>query len=149
MRSECGDIRHQQFQDDEFDAIVSIDAFEYFGTDVRFLPSLLRCLRPRGRVGMTTPALRPDPYERGIPQVVEEVVGWEAAGWHAPEWWATHWRLTGLVTDVRSRMQSGGREDWLRWSMALSEDHASPIQRMLRGLSDEQLGFAVVSATKL
>ncbi len=30
----CGDIRHQQFEDGEFDAIVSIDAFEYFGTDV-------------------------------------------------------------------------------------------------------------------
>ena len=26
-------VRHLRFQNDEFDAIVSIDAFEYFGTD--------------------------------------------------------------------------------------------------------------------
>ena len=39
------DVRHLPFQDDEFDAIVSIDSFEYFGTDVHLLPVLLRVLR--------------------------------------------------------------------------------------------------------
>jgi len=55
------DARNLPFGDNEFDAIVSIDAFEYFGTDVHFLPRLLRLLRPGGRIGMSTPALSTDP----------------------------------------------------------------------------------------
>ena len=35
------DVRKLPFSDGEFDAIVSIDAFEYFGTDVHLLPKLV------------------------------------------------------------------------------------------------------------
>ena len=143
-----GDARDLPFDDEEFDAIVSVDAFEYFGTDVRFLPGLLRVLKTSGRLGMTTPALRDDPYRVPPPASVTEVVGWEAASWHSPEWWATHWELTGLVTDVRARMQEGGRDDWLVWSRALGEDEDGTITRMLLADSDDQLGFALVSARK-
>lgn len=44
------DARDLPFDEHQFDVIVSVDAFEYFGTDVRFLPGLLRCLRPAGRI---------------------------------------------------------------------------------------------------
>ena len=44
------DVRQLPFPDDAFDAIVSIDAFEYFGTDVHLLPVLLRVLKPAGRL---------------------------------------------------------------------------------------------------
>lgn len=57
------DARDLPFDEHQFDVIVSVDAFEYFGTDVRFLPGLLRCLRPAGRIAVSTPALRVDPYE--------------------------------------------------------------------------------------
>ena len=99
------DVRNLPFADDHFDAVVSIDAFEYFGTDVRLLPTLLRVLKPGGRLAMSTPALRIDPYDGPIPDYVREVAGWEAAGWHSPDWWRRHWELSGLVHDVRARWQ--------------------------------------------
>jgi cyclopropane fatty-acyl-phospholipid synthase-like methyltransferase len=49
-----GDIRTVQI-DGVFDAIVSIDAFEYFGTDVQLLPRVLKYLCPGGRLGISTP----------------------------------------------------------------------------------------------
>ncbi len=143
-----GDVRDAPFEDGEFDAIISIDAFEYFGTDVRLLPSLVRLLKTRGGIGMTTPALRTDPYQSPPPAYVTDVIGWEAAGWHAPEWWATHWRLSGLVDNVTARMQEHGREDWLRWSRALGGDESGPVVSMLRADDNDQLGFAIVSARK-
>ena len=45
------DARNLPFADGEFDAIVSIDAFEYSGTDVHLLPSLLRVHGPAGVLG--------------------------------------------------------------------------------------------------
>lgn len=63
------------FADDEFDAMVSIDSYEYFGTDVRFLPSLIRVIKPSGRLGMSTPALRDDPYLVAPPVCVTELIG--------------------------------------------------------------------------
>ncbi len=77
-----------------------------------------------------------------------DVIGWEAAGWHAPEWWATPWRLFGLVDDITARMQEGGRDDWLRWSRVLGHDDEEAVVRMLQQDSDDQIGFAIVSATK-
>ena len=68
------DVRHLPFQNDEFDAIVSIDAFEYFGTDVHLLPVLLRVLKAGGVIGMTTPGLRPRPLRgRGPGQGLDSV----------------------------------------------------------------------------
>jgi cyclopropane fatty-acyl-phospholipid synthase-like methyltransferase len=61
------DVRQLPSADGEFDAIVSIDAFEYFGTDVHLLPALLRVLKSGGTIGMTTPGLEPDPYEADVP----------------------------------------------------------------------------------
>jgi len=143
-----GDVRDLPFRDREFDAIVSIDAFEYFGTDVRLLPALLRVLKTGGRIGMTTPALRTDPYQNPPPTYVTEVAGWEAAAWHALEWWVTHWRLSGMVDNITARMQEHGREDWLRWSRALGEAEDGSVARMLKADVQDQIGFAIVVATK-
>jgi SAM-dependent methyltransferase len=135
------------FADDEFDAVISVDSYEYFGTDVHFLPALLRVIKPSGRLGVSTPALRVDPYLVEPPAYVTEVVGWEAACWHAPSWWATHWQLSGLVEDIQSRLQEGGREDWLLWSQALGDQDAA-TRRMLLADEDGQIGFALITATK-
>lgn len=142
------DVRHLPFGADEFDAIVSIDAFEYFGTDVHLLPGLLRVLRPGGTMAMTTPALSIDPYVQAPPAQVAAVAGWEAAAWHAPQWWKRHWELTGLVAAVRARMQPGSREDWILWARAAGEVDAGPLLTMLTSMAPDEIGFALVSAVK-
>jgi cyclopropane fatty-acyl-phospholipid synthase-like methyltransferase len=142
------DARDLPFAADEFDAVVSIDAFEYFGTDVWFLPGLLRLLRSGGRIGISTPALRVDPYESAPPAPVTAAVGGEAAAWHAPTWWQRHWELTGLLTGVTARMQEGSRDDWIRWARAF-EEADSPVLTMLTSLGPDDIGFALVSATKV
>lgn len=143
-----GDIRQLEFGAAEFDAILSIDAFEYFGTDVQFLPSLLNVLKPGGTVGISTPALKLDPYLQPPPAPVTALVGWEAAAWHAPKWWHHHWELTGLVTDVTARMQPGSRDDWILWARATGELDDGPLLTMLSSLAADEIGFALVRASK-
>lgn len=143
-----GDVRHLPFDDAEFDAIVSVDAFEYFGTDVQLLPALLRVLKPGGRIAISTPALKVDPYLQAPPEQVSAVVGWEVAAWHTPNWWQRHWELTGLVENVTARMQPGSRDDWMLWARATGAGDGDPLLTMLASVAPDEIGFALVSAVK-
>jgi cyclopropane fatty-acyl-phospholipid synthase-like methyltransferase len=49
-----GDVRTVELSEATYDAIVSLDAWEYFGTDVHFLPQLARALKPGGALGFVT-----------------------------------------------------------------------------------------------
>lgn len=138
-----GDVRRLPFGDGEFDAIISIDAFEYFGTDVHLLPDLLRVLRPGGTIAMSTPALSVDPYVQAPPALVTALVGWEAAAWHAPGWWKRHGQLTGLVTQVTARLQPGSRDDWIWWARAAGEVDGGPLLTMLISMARDEIGFAL------
>ena len=46
-----------------FDAIVSVDAFHYFGTDIRYLAYLARYGRPGAQIGVAVPSNSADPEE--------------------------------------------------------------------------------------
>ncbi|MFJ9821989.1 hypothetical protein ACIRU3_43495 [Streptomyces sp. NPDC101151] len=68
--------------------IVSIDAFEYFGTADGYLPCLAHTLRPGGQLGIATPAMTRGVRELGtIPPHIKRVVGKEAIAWHTAHWW--------------------------------------------------------------
>lgn len=144
------DARALPFDDGAFDAIVCIDAYEYFGTDVHALPTLLRVLAPGGRVGVATPSTRRELRDLGgIPSHIQEVVGWEALAWPTAESWRFLWEQTGL-TDVVAREQEGAAADWLRWTRFTASGSADSdaVIRMLEADAGELLTFALVSGTK-
>jgi SAM-dependent methyltransferase len=135
------------FEWDSFDAIVSVDAFEYFGTADSYLPYLLRFLRSGGQLGMATPAMTREVRDLGaIPSHIRELVGWEAIAWHTPDWWRFQWEITELVTVTSARMQEGGWENWLLWARAAEQSQATVD--MLVADKGEYLGFALVTALK-
>lgn len=143
------------FERESFDAIVSIDAFQYFGTADNYLPYLVQFLRPGGQLGMATPALTREIRELGaIPAHIKKVVGWEAIAWHTAQWWRFHWEITGLVTVTAARLQPDGWRDWLLWYEASvaykSPRHASrpAAIEMLIADGGELLTFALVAARK-
>ena len=144
------DARSLPFDDGAFDAIVCIDAYEYFGTDVHALPGLLRVLAPGGRIGVATPSIRAELRELGrIPAHIREVVGWEALAWPTAAAWRFLWEQTGLV-EVTAREQEDGAADWLRWTRftATGSPDSDAVIRMLEADAGELLTFALVAGTK-
>ncbi|MGV9453705.1 SAM-dependent methyltransferase [Streptomyces sp. NPDC003635] len=143
------------FEPDSFDAIVSIDAFEYFGTADGYLPYLVRFLRPGGQLGVATPGMTREVRELGaIPAHIKRVVGWEALAWHTPEWWRFQWEITELVDVTSARLQKDAWRDWLLWARACAEarpdgvEANQPVIDMLMEDGGEFLSFALVTARR-
>ncbi|WP_328223425.1 SAM-dependent methyltransferase [Streptomyces sp. NBC_00310] len=144
------------FEEGSFDAVVSVDAFEYFGTADSYLPYLVRFLRPGGQLGVATPALTREVRDLGfIPAHIKDVVGWEAIAWHTAEWWRFQWAVTELVDVTSARLQEDGWRDWLLWARAGVERRPSPsggvdqaVVEMLEADEGEYLTFALVTARK-
>jgi SAM-dependent methyltransferase len=138
-----------------FDAVISIDAYEYFGTADSYLAYITRFLKPRGQLAVATPALRREVRDLGgIPPHIRACVGWEAMAWHTAAWWRFQWEVTELVTVTSARLQANGWHDWLLWARA-GLDHGSgdrqaieKVIAMLEADNGQLLTFALVAAYK-
>jgi len=147
------DARHLPFGDDAFDAVVCIDAYEYFGTDDHYLPYLTRFLKPGGQLGIAAAAMRRDVRELGgIPSHIRACVGWEALAWHPADWWRFQWEATDLVSVTSARLQDDGWADWLLWHQVGREVRgeasggADAVLDMLEADQGQLLTFPLVTA---
>lgn len=135
-----------------FDAIVCIDAYEYFGTADGYLAYLTKFLKPGGQLGIATPAMKTEIRELGrIPAHIKQCVGWEAIAWHTAEWWRFQWAITELVDVTSARLQESGWQDWLLWAQVCAEHTGQPSSTiaMLTADQGEYLSFALVTARKV
>jgi len=143
------DVRELPLPTAGFDVVVSIDAWEYFGADESALAEVARVLRPGGRLGAVTPALRTEPVEvDSIPEHVRSVVGDEALQWHRPEWWAEHWTSSGWLSEASGGFAPEAWARWLAWERmvrARAGEHGDGrVVEMLERDGGRELGFAVV-----
>jgi cyclopropane fatty-acyl-phospholipid synthase-like methyltransferase len=107
------DARVLPFADEFFDAIISIDAFEYFGTDVLFLGLLTPLLKPHCQVGIVNVGLQQE-----IERLPEE---WPSdfCAFYTAAWWRHHWAITQCVEVEVADNLPDGRDLWLRWNRAM------------------------------
>ena len=142
------------FEHESFDAIVSVDAFHYFGTDDLYLGYVLDFLRPGGRIGIVVPGLT---KELGpVPDVLVPFWEWEFCSFHTPQWWKSHWQKTGMVEVETADFIEDGWRDWLRFD-EVTEAHtegwrksgAATSAAMLRADQGANLGFSRIVGTKL
>ncbi|MFD3498295.1 SAM-dependent methyltransferase [Streptomyces sp. NPDC058676] len=140
------------FAEGGFDAIVSIDAYQYFGTDDLYLPTLTRLLKPGGRIGVVVPALREEPEGTEPPEHLKPF--WDPGFWafHTPAWWRRHWTRSGTVEVETADWLEDGWKDWLLWSEVCAEESPSEFMagmaresvELLHADEGRALGFARV-----
>lgn len=138
-----------------FDVIVSVDAFHYFGTEVRYLSYLAQFAKPGGRIGIASPANAVDPDDDGATLSAElfDEIGADWFTFRSPSWWRRHWSRTRGVEVEAAAMLDGGRELWLRyldaveaWSGTARE--RQPDGRLLLSPEGQTLGFCRVVARR-
>ena len=85
------------YAEEFFDAIVGINALQFFGTDELYLQDhLVKLVKPGGQIGMVVPGLRKE-FDGEVPDYLAPYWKTDFFTWHSPTWWAKHWGKTKLV----------------------------------------------------
>ncbi len=98
-----------------FDAILSFDAIQYFGTDMLFLPTIVQYLKPTGQIGFASPGMTKE-FSREIPEHLKPL--WTSDFWclRSSDWWFEHWNRTGLVDIDFAETMDDGWKLWEKWA---------------------------------
>jgi SAM-dependent methyltransferase len=132
------DARQLPFAADYFDAIVCVDAYNYFGTDDLYLDYLLHFLKPTGQFAFVSAGLMQD-FSGAVPPHLTRV--WTGDWWtiHTSAWWRQHVARPGLVEIEHAGDVEDGWRLWLAWAEAT--DCSASYCEMLRADEGRYLGY--------
>jgi len=138
------------YADALFDAIVSLDAYHYFGTEDLYVSYISRYLKPGGQIGIVCPGLLRE-FDNGLPEHLTPY--WEPDFWsfHSPDWWRIHWLKSAKVDVTDADMIPDGWKLWLNWlDLCARQGYPSAPEEaeMVRVDAGRNLGFARVAARK-
>lgn len=138
------------FANDFFDAVVSMDSYHYFGTDVHYLEfHLLKLIKPGGQIGIVSPA-SPKELPRPLPDHLEPEWYW----FNSVDWWRHNWERNPELELKSAELLPGGWELWVRWHEFLElygsrnrPDEATEL-KMLMADQGKYLGFVRMVAKR-
>lgn len=145
------------FEPEQFDAVVAVDSYHYFGTDDLYVGYLCEFLKPGGQLSIAVPSLHRELRDLGgVPEHLRSGLGWQVLSLHTPEWWRFEWEQTGLVQVTASRAQPDGWLDWKLWCEVCAEHSPDELVRresratipVLEADRGELLTFALVTGQK-
>lgn len=113
------------YAEEFFDAIISIDSYQYYGTDQLYLGYLHKFLKPGGRIGLVMPGLHRE-FDGQIPEHLTRTQqsggvfwAWDCCTFHTPEWWKASWEDYEFVDIESCEAMPDGGQLWLHWEKVL------------------------------
>ncbi len=132
-----------------FDAVVSVDAYHYFGTDDLYVGYLAPFLRPGGQLGIVVPGLVVE-LDGNLPDHLRPHWDWQFGSFHSADWWRRHLERHPEITCDRADLLPDGWQHWAHWNEVWCE-HAHPNREaglgeaaMLREDAGRNLGLVRV-----
>lgn len=138
------------FAEGFFDALVSMDAYHYFGTDDLYLGYYSRFVKPGGQIGIVVPGLAHE-FTGALPEHLVPYWEWDFYSFHSPAWWHAHWQKTGKVDVTLADSVPDGWRHWLQWLELCTEQGYPSDPReteMLRVDNGCNFGFTRMVARK-
>jgi SAM-dependent methyltransferase len=125
------DARKLPFAIEFFDAILSIDAIPYFGTDDHYLSYLARFVKPDGVIAIALAGFV-DELEDDVPEHLTEWLRVEPSllSMHSSLWWRRHWQKTGIVDVGLADCMPNGWKIWLEWLRIIAPENQLEIQSL-------------------
>jgi SAM-dependent methyltransferase len=136
-----------------FDALVSIDSYHYYGTDMRYLSYAAQFVKPGGVLGIVVPANATDPDDLPDEFVDTAPMGADYCTFRSPAWWARHWRRTSGITVTSAELLPDGHKLWRQHHRASAAWLGTPVEEtfdepLLLSAHGAQLGFARIAARR-
>ncbi len=108
-----------------FDAVISVDAYQYFGTDELYIDYLSRFVRPGGQFGIVVVGMARE-IDDGLPPHLTEPqsngkVFWDPSCrcFKTPEFWTKLWRGCPMLSDIAVEAQRDGWKHWMEFERVL------------------------------
>lgn len=108
-----------------FDAVISTDAYQYFGTDELYIDYLSRFLKPGGQIGVVVPGLARE-LDGGVPACFTQPqsngkIFWEPScrSFKTADFWKKLWLGSPMLTGVAVEAQPDGWRHWRDFELAL------------------------------
>jgi SAM-dependent methyltransferase len=123
------EARALPFAPEFFDAIVSIDSFNYYGTDDLYLMYLARLVKPGGQIGIAGAGLMRE-IEGPVPEHLQK--WWTRDLWslHSAPWWRGHWERAGILNIELADSMPEGWRNWLDWHLAVVPNNEPEISAL-------------------
>lgn len=138
------------FAEGFFDAILSIDAYQYFGTDDLYVGYLSRFMKEGGQIGIAVPDLARELAD-GPPDYLAEHWAWDFCSFHTADWWRRHWAKTGLVAVESVERIPDAAKHWTLWAECCVDagcERTAGDLALLRADAGRNLGFARMIARR-
>lgn len=136
-----------------FDAIVSLGAYHYFGTDDYYLDTIIKFLKPGGQLGIVSPGLVAE-FGREVPDHLQKVYLGGFDSWttfHSPDWWRWHWEKTQLVDIEVADLVPNGWQLWRQYDEILArllDNYNTADLEALRQDEGRHIGLTRVLASR-
>ena len=144
------EARALPFAEEFFDAIISLDSYHYFGTDVHYLEFyLLKLLKPGHQIGIVSPA-----SSERIPDPPPAYLGQEWYWMNTVDWWRDLWSRTPGLEVERAEALPEGWDLWVQWHEFLnasgSRNRPGEVTELDQLLADggRHLGFVRMVARR-
>ncbi len=112
-----------------FDAVISIDAYHYFGYAEGYLEKhIVPLVKKGGTIAITVPGLQEE-FTQGIPEELQPF--WQKdMHFHCCKWWTNLWTKSGAVTVEECKELECHTEAWQDW-LECDEPHAIADIKMM------------------
>lgn len=139
------DAHDLPYADEYFDAIVTVDAYQYFGHEEGYLEeNLIPLLKKGGQIAVGVPGFKRE-FDDGIPEVMQEFVK-EEYNFHTCDWWKDLWERSGVVEIKETRELDSNLHAWEDW---LECDNEYAIEDRLMMEAEGGKYFSLISMLAL
>ncbi len=117
------------FATEFFDVIVSIDSFQYYGTDDTYAHYLTRLVKPGGAMAIAGAGLTRE-LDGELPASLK---GWwepNMACLHSHDWWRRHWQRSGILDVTHADSMEDAWQLWGEWQRAVAPDNRAEIEML-------------------
>jgi SAM-dependent methyltransferase len=115
------------YAEEFFDAAVSLDSYQYYGTDDLYMSYFSKFVKHGGQIGIVVPGLVKD-FDGPLPEHLtrprkEGGPFWVDDCWcfHTADWWRNHWGHISAVTLKTADIQPEGIKHWVQYEKACEE----------------------------